>query len=217
MSFPNVPDVTANITISLEEVTNLLLSSIAFEELGLAHIINAEAEKIQYILGTLPGQTPPAQATLDDLIKVDKAVEHVLRDTIKKEMLLQFKLEDTVDIINRPTPSISIQKLVSVDNGVTFQDANVAPGPTLVSPTNPVFKYVVKNTGNVTLSLVSVTDNVLGVISLGGTLLPSATFEITRTGAFQLGEQSNTATATGVNQGVTVESTDSAFYTGVII
>ncbi|MDR5658559.1 hypothetical protein RH915_03550 [Serpentinicella sp. ANB-PHB4] len=49
MSFPNIPDVTPEIDIDREDVINLLLASIAFEELGLAHIFNAEAEKIQYI------------------------------------------------------------------------------------------------------------------------------------------------------------------------
>ncbi len=47
MSLPNIPDVDAKIKITLEDSVNLILASIAFEELGLAHIINAEAEKIQ--------------------------------------------------------------------------------------------------------------------------------------------------------------------------
>ena len=41
MSFPNIPDVDASVDISTEDSVNLLLASIAFEELGLAHIINA--------------------------------------------------------------------------------------------------------------------------------------------------------------------------------
>ena len=56
MSFPNIPDVDASVDISTEDSVNLLLASIAFEELGLAHIINAEAEKIQFVLGTLEDQ-----------------------------------------------------------------------------------------------------------------------------------------------------------------
>ena len=77
-----------------DDVIALLFASIAFEELGLAHIVNSEAEKIQYVLGTLPGRTPPAQATLEDLLNVDQAVRQVLRDVVKKEMLLQFQLDD---------------------------------------------------------------------------------------------------------------------------
>ena len=97
MSMPNIPDVDANINITFEEAINLILASIAFEELGLAHIINAEAEKIQYVLGTLENQVPLETApTVDELIEIDRSVERTLRNVIKKEMLLQFKLEDTI-------------------------------------------------------------------------------------------------------------------------
>ncbi|MEX0418494.1 hypothetical protein [Bacillus sp. C30] len=44
MSQPNLPDINPNITLTREEAINLLLSSIAMQELGLAHIIN-EREK----------------------------------------------------------------------------------------------------------------------------------------------------------------------------
>lgn len=92
MSFPNIPDVNANITLTRDEVINLLYSSIAFEELGLAHIINVEAEKIQYVIGTWENQTSmPPTTTISDLIKINKAVDNTLKNVIKKEMLLQFK------------------------------------------------------------------------------------------------------------------------------
>ncbi|TYQ16892.1 UNVERIFIED_CONTAM: hypothetical protein Cloal_3468 [Acetivibrio alkalicellulosi] len=97
MSFPTIPDILPDIDIDREDVINLLLASIAFEELGLAHVINAEAEKIQFVLGTLPGQEV-SDATIDDLIDINRSVERVLRSVIKKEMLLQFKLEDVLEI-----------------------------------------------------------------------------------------------------------------------
>lgn len=97
MSMPNIPAVDVDITITKEQSINLLLASIAFEELGQAHIINAEAEKIQYILGTLDGSTPPAPPTIAELLEVNKSVEHMMRDVIKNQMLLQFKLEDVID------------------------------------------------------------------------------------------------------------------------
>ncbi|MDP4084387.1 MAG: hypothetical protein Q8934_07180 [Bacillota bacterium] len=95
MSFPTIPNVTPTISINREEVINLLLASIAFEELGLAHIINAEAEKIQFVLGTLNGVhlTP----SINDLITIDNTVNKTLKTVIKKEMLLQFKLEEIID------------------------------------------------------------------------------------------------------------------------
>ncbi|MDP4085274.1 MAG: hypothetical protein Q8934_11760 [Bacillota bacterium] len=101
MSFPTIPNVTPTISINREEVFNLLLASIAFEELGLAHIINAEAEKIQAVVGTLPGVSIPISG-IPDLILIDNTVEKTLKTVIKNEMLLQFKLEDIVDQLTCP-------------------------------------------------------------------------------------------------------------------
>ena len=145
MSFPTIPDIDATISINRNDVVNLLLASIAFEELGLAHIINAEAEKIQYILGTLLEQTPTEPPTQDDLIKINKSVNQTLRTVIKSQMLLQFKLED---LIENPLPSITIKKYVSGDGGETWNDADSPPGPSIT--TDPMFKFVITNTGNVT-------------------------------------------------------------------
>jgi hypothetical protein len=78
MSFPNIPNITPSITINREEVINLILSSIALEEIGLSHIINAEGEKIQFALGTLTGVTSPA--SLSDILTVNKDV----RDTLNQ-------------------------------------------------------------------------------------------------------------------------------------
>jgi hypothetical protein len=102
MSYPNIPDISPDIDISRKDVINLLLASIALEELGLSHIINAEAEKIQSVLGTLEEDGrrpfPHKPPTLDDLLDINRSVEHTLRNVIKTEMLLQFKLEDTITL-----------------------------------------------------------------------------------------------------------------------
>ncbi|HFJ9467054.1 TPA: collagen-like protein [Bacillus cereus] len=92
MSQANLPNITPTITLTREESLNLLLASIALEELGLAHIINAEAEKVQIALGTLPGLSP--FPTLSQILAVNDSVNTTLQNATKKEMLLQFKLED---------------------------------------------------------------------------------------------------------------------------
>ncbi|MGE5678992.1 MAG: hypothetical protein ACM3ZR_13135 [Pseudomonadota bacterium] len=92
---PTIPDIKPKIEITIEETIKLLLASIAFEELSLAHIMNAEAEKIQEIVKS------PCGDKLHDLICIDKSVEKVLRDVIKKEMLLEFKFEDVLELIDK--------------------------------------------------------------------------------------------------------------------
>ena len=101
MSFPNIPNVSPDIDITVEEAINLLLASIAFEELGLAHLINAEAEKIQFVIDTFHNQTKTS--TIEDLIKIDSSVERTLRTVIKQQMLLQFKLEDVLSFSTSST------------------------------------------------------------------------------------------------------------------
>jgi hypothetical protein len=97
MSFPNLPAEMPDL--DRGDAINLLIASVAFEELALAHIINAEAEKIQYIVGTLDGELAPEEApSIDDLIEVNNIVNQTLRSTLKYQMLLQFKLEDATMI-----------------------------------------------------------------------------------------------------------------------
>ncbi|MFJ7732103.1 hypothetical protein ACIQXF_09430 [Lysinibacillus sp. NPDC097231] len=50
-----------------------MLSSIAIEELGLGHIINAEAEKLQFAIGTLPGLSIPT--TINELLEINSSVQ----------------------------------------------------------------------------------------------------------------------------------------------
>ncbi|MCP1145700.1 hypothetical protein [Lysinibacillus endophyticus] len=97
MSQPNVPNITPQISINRDDAINLLLASIAMEEIGLAHIINAEGEKIQYAIGTIPGLSP--EATLDQILDVNDSVQDMLAMVIKKELLLDNKLKQVIDLI----------------------------------------------------------------------------------------------------------------------
>jgi len=100
MSFPNIPNITPLISVGTDQTIPLLLASIALEEMALAHIMNAEAEKLQFVLGTLDTDVVgPDTVTLADLLDVNASVQRTLRDVIKKEMLLQFKFENVLDLI----------------------------------------------------------------------------------------------------------------------
>ncbi len=95
MSMPNIPNVNPSISVTRDDAVNIILSSIGMEELSLAHIVNAEAEKIQFALGTL--ETADGAASLEDIMAVNASAKRMLRDVIKNQMLIGMKMEDTVD------------------------------------------------------------------------------------------------------------------------
>ncbi|MEC3657455.1 collagen-like protein [Bacillus velezensis] len=99
MSQPNLPNITPVVRLSRDDTINLLLSSIAMEELGMAHILNAEGEKIQYALGTIPGLTGPP-SSLADILNLNESVRDTLDSLMKQELLLGSKLDS---ISNIPT------------------------------------------------------------------------------------------------------------------
>lgn len=99
MSQPNLPNITPVVTLSRDDTINLLLSSIAMEELEMAHILNAEGKKIQYALGTIPGLTGPP-SSLADILNLNESVRDTLDSLMKQELLLGSKLDS---ISNIPT------------------------------------------------------------------------------------------------------------------
>ncbi|QBG55751.1 hypothetical protein D2M30_1421 [Bacillus amyloliquefaciens] len=90
MSLPNIPNITPDITLSRCETLNLLLSSVAMEEIGLSHILQAEAERIQTFLGA------SGEPTLGELSAINRSTERLLRTVMKSQLLLQTKLEDII-------------------------------------------------------------------------------------------------------------------------
>ncbi len=113
------------------------------------------------------------------------------------------------------SPEIDVKKYVSSDNGITWIDANTSPGPDIPSNVLPQFKFVVTNTGNVPLTLVSRTDSVYGVISVGGNLASGASFDSIIVKPWSAGEHENIATVTGNYGLMLVTSSDPAHYNGV--
>ena len=90
MSFPNVPNITPEISLKRKDAINLLLTSIAMEELAISHVLNAEAEKLQHVI--------KMEVCFEELMKTNASLERVIKTLIKKEMLLQFKLENIMDL-----------------------------------------------------------------------------------------------------------------------
>lgn len=112
--------------------------------------------------------------------------------------------------------AIHVEKFVSPDGGTTWFDADTPPGPSVPQGTNPVFRFVVTNTGTVTLSNITLVDSVLGPITIPTTTLaPGESFAVQVTGTWAQGQQMNVATVTGDYEGVTYTDTDPAHYVGV--
>ena len=87
MSLPNIPNITPNISIDREDAINLLLASVAMEEIGLSHILNAEGEKLQYFL-------KKKHQKLRDFMLINDSVNKTLRTIVKSQIMLHLKLED---------------------------------------------------------------------------------------------------------------------------
>ncbi|WP_045925684.1 BclA C-terminal domain-containing protein [Bacillus siamensis] len=104
MSQPNVPNITPVVIHSRDDTIDLLLSSIAMEELGMAHILDAEGEKIQYALGTIPGLTGPP-SSLADILNLNESVRHTLDSLMKQELLLGSKLDSISNIPSLAGPT----------------------------------------------------------------------------------------------------------------
>jgi hypothetical protein len=89
MSLPNFPNIDP--PIERGDAINMILSSIAMEELGLSHILNAEGEKLQFILGTLPGLTG-GSPTIEEVINANESVHDVLDSAVQNHLLLNSKM-----------------------------------------------------------------------------------------------------------------------------
>ena len=100
MSMPSFPPNGADMT--REEALTMIIASIAMEELALSHILNAEGEKLQYILGTLPGSRPCAAPK--DVLAVNKSVTVLLEAVTQNQMLLKNKLERVLEACPLPEP-----------------------------------------------------------------------------------------------------------------
>ena len=112
-------------------------------------------------------------------------------------------------------PAIGLEANVSVDGGATWLAADTAPGPYLPNGTPPRFRFTATNTGNVALSNITVTDSMLGPITLSATTLqPGASATNVTIGTWAAGAYAATATASATYQTQTVTASDPAHYVG---
>ena len=80
--------------VSRDQAVTDIIQSVALQEAALAHILNAEGEKMQAFLGTLEGATPlNPPPTPEELFEMNKSVLQLVNAITRLEMTLQSKLE----------------------------------------------------------------------------------------------------------------------------
>ena len=89
MSLPKFPELPENY--NFDNAICQILTSIAMEEIGLSHIINAEGEKLQYILGTIPGAKAP-EPTIGQVLEINESVKDMLQQVAFNQMFLNAKM-----------------------------------------------------------------------------------------------------------------------------
>jgi len=98
-----------------------ILTSIAMEEIGLSHIINAEGEKIQYVLGTLEGQQLQQPPTVDQILEVNESVKDMLSQVSFSQMFLMGKMQAALGAYknnpNPPTPPVPANIFAAAGTG----------------------------------------------------------------------------------------------------
>ncbi|MCI8699128.1 MAG: collagen-like protein [Oscillospiraceae bacterium] len=101
MSMPTFPK--NDPPLSREGSLNEIIASIAAEELSLSHILNAEGEKLQYVLGTLPGLDEAA--SLDEVLRINQSVKDTLSGIVEQQMMLSAKLGAALKAPTIPGPA----------------------------------------------------------------------------------------------------------------
>lgn len=126
---------------------------------------------------------------------------------------------DGFEIGSLPGPSctsasIDVDKFLSTD-GITWEDADNAPGPEVESDAQVWFRFVITNIGNAELSAITLNDNRYDTsgCTLPAKLAPGVFTECT-IGPFpaEEGQHTNVATATGTFASEVVIATDAANY-----
>lgn len=74
-----------------------IIQSVALQQAALSHILNAEGEKIQHVLGS-------KCSTTDEILAVNKSVRSMVDSVSKLEILLQHKLSLFEDVLCHPCP-----------------------------------------------------------------------------------------------------------------
>ena len=96
----SMPTLIADVpNVGREDAINQIIATIAMEELSLSHVLNAEGEKIQFVLGTLEGTERGLSGgvTVADLVELDSSVASTLQAAAANMAALTDKLRVAVN------------------------------------------------------------------------------------------------------------------------
>jgi uncharacterized repeat protein (TIGR01451 family) len=111
---------------------------------------------------------------------------------------------------------ISLEKYVSVDGGLNWEEADSAPGPSAIVGSDVKFKVQVCNNGSANLTNVVVDDTEFGFTGVATSLLVGACSNSSIvTVPAVAGLHYDLATVTAEADGVSVTASDPAYYTGL--
>ena len=96
MSLPEFPK--PGTTFTRDQALDAILTSIAMEEVALSHIINAEGEKIQYILKCAKAN----RANVCDVLEVNESAASLLEQVNDMQITLKNKLRLALKFLPRP-------------------------------------------------------------------------------------------------------------------
>ena len=197
MSQPTFPQIDPPLT--REGSLNEIISSIAMEELSLSHILNAEGEKLQYVLGTLPGLDEAA--ALEEVLQVNQSVKDTLSSVMEQQMALSAKLSAALKAPTAPGPAGPTGPTGPTGPAVGATGATGPTGPTGSAGPNPT----------AAAGFAANTQGSSVLVSLGGSPIPlpndqllspgitanagNTTFTVAAAGTYQISYHVNTTLA----------------------
>ncbi|MFC2047163.1 hypothetical protein ACFLTK_02655 [Chloroflexota bacterium] len=115
-----------------------------------------------------------------------------------------------------PSHYLGVSPSIDIEKHTNGEDADTPTGLSIVVGDPVLWEYIVTNTGDVDLTNVVVTDDILGPIGTIASLAAGETQTLTANGNAAAGQYANLGTATGEYNGTTVSDEDPSHYFGKI-
>jgi hypothetical protein len=91
-----IEELISKINIDRQKIIDITLASIALEQDGLARIIKAEGDKLKQMMNRKNSCLTP-----EEFIAVNESVQKTLREVSKKEMLLESRIQNVINLIEK--------------------------------------------------------------------------------------------------------------------